>query len=77
MHDTFNFVYTYPFQVNVLDELAKYFAYKLNVVQYDNPDSAKRVWHNIMQRDLPNGPEKTYAKEMYRQVKNVKPTRYL
>lgn len=64
-------------QVNVLDELSKYFAYKLNVVQYDNPDSAKRVWRNLMQRDLPDGPEKTYAKEMYKQVRNVKPARYL
>ena len=63
--------------MNVLDELAKYFAYKLNVVQYENLDSAKRVWRNLMQRDLPEGPEKIYAKEMYKQVKNVKPTRYL
>lgn len=59
--------------IAALDELAQYHAYDWNPFQFGVKSAAKRIWTNLMNRDLKDRKVKSYAKEMLKQVRLVKP----
>ena len=62
--------------VGGLDELAQFFNYDWNPLSYECEGAAKRVWRNLMNRDLKDSSIKKFAKEMLRQVKTVEDTKF-
>ena len=54
--------------VSAIDEVAKFHALQWNPMHYDCVDAAKRVWFNLIYRDIKDKDTRRYAKEMLQQI---------
>ena len=57
--------------VSALDELAKYYVYDRNPMQYEVEHAAKRTWTNVISRGLIEKEQRRYAVAMLDQIKRL------
>eukprot|EP00095_Tigriopus_kingsejongensis_P005222 maker-scaffold585_size130225-snap-gene-0.20 protein:Tk05222 transcript:maker-scaffold585_size130225-snap-gene-0.20-mRNA-1 annotation:"bifunctional arginine demethylase and lysyl-hydroxylase jmjd6-like" len=57
--------------VGAMDELAKYYVFDQNPMQYDVEHAAERTWKNLLNRDLVDKKHRRYAKAMLQQIQGL------